>query len=180
MGARPRSASPRRVRREEPAPLAWRVSHDRCLVRHRYRQFEVKDLATQAEYKIPCSLRARRAFRPADPGDKNYADDRLNEAHRNETERGRPLPARGEDGSVISIDAARMYAEGHFDWVYLDALHTRDAVLGDLQACGLALRPQACLPAMTMATLKTRSTSKEGSHSAQRPPTACSQCRCAH
>ena len=90
--------------------------------------------------------RARRAFRPADPGDKNYADDRLNEAHRNETERRTAFAGpRARTVQSLSIDAARMYAEGHFDWVYLDALHTRDAVLGDLQAWWTALRPGGLL-----------------------------------
>ena len=59
--------------------------------------------------------RARRAFRPADPGDKNYADDRLNEAHRNETERRTAFAGpRARTVQSLSIDAARMYAEGQF------------------------------------------------------------------
>ena len=124
--------------------------------------------------------RARRAFRPADPGDKNYADDRLNEAHRNETERRTAFAGpRARTVQSLSIDAARMYAEGHFDWVYLDALHTRDAVLGDLQAWWTALRPGGLLTGDDYGDIEDTEYVKGGLTSAQTAHMACSQCRCA-
>ena len=126
--------------------------------------------------------RARRAFRPDDPSDKNFADDRLNEAHRNETEQRTAFAGpRARTVQALSLDAARMYPEGHFDWVYLDALHTRDALMGDLQAWWTALRPGGLLTGDDYGDIEdTEYVSRAHSHSAQRPPTAHAQCRCAH
>ena len=127
-------------------------------------------------------LSCSQGVRPADPGDKNYADDRLNEAHRNETERRTAFAGpRARTVQSLSIDAARMYAEGHFDWVYLDALHTRDAVLGDLQAWWTALRPGGLLTGDDYGDIE--DTEYVSAGLTQCPETAhmaCSQCRCAH
>ena len=42
---------------------------------------------------------------------------------------------------VYSVPAAAAFPDGHFDWVYVDALHTRAAVLDDLRAWWPKLRP---------------------------------------
>ena len=44
-----------------------------------------------------------------------------------------------------STDAARAFPEAHFDWIYIDALHTRRAVLEDLRAWYPKLRPGGLL-----------------------------------
>lgn len=41
---------------------------------------------------------------------------------------------------ALSTDAARRFDDGYFDWVYLDALHTYDAVVQDLRAWWPKLR----------------------------------------
>ena len=40
----------------------------------------------------------------------------------------------------LSVDAAGKFPEGYFDWLFLDALHTREAVLQDLEAWWPRLR----------------------------------------
>lgn len=45
----------------------------------------------------------------------------------------------------MSIDAARTFPDAHFDWIYIDALHTRRAVLQDLRAWYPKLRPGGLL-----------------------------------
>ena len=40
----------------------------------------------------------------------------------------------------LSIAAAQRFPDGFFDWVYIDALHTRDAALGDMRAWWPKLR----------------------------------------
>lgn len=41
---------------------------------------------------------------------------------------------------ALSHDAARDVADGSLDWVYIDAMHTRDAVLSDLRTWGAKVR----------------------------------------
>jgi hypothetical protein len=41
---------------------------------------------------------------------------------------------------AFSIDAAASFPDNHFDWVYVDALHTYEAVLSDLRAWWPKLR----------------------------------------
>jgi len=41
---------------------------------------------------------------------------------------------------ATSLDAAASFALGHFDWLYIDALHTYEAVLSDLRAWWPRLR----------------------------------------
>jgi len=40
----------------------------------------------------------------------------------------------------MSLDAARRHADGFFDWIYVDALHTYDASLADMRAWWPKLR----------------------------------------
>lgn len=41
---------------------------------------------------------------------------------------------------ALSLEAAGRYPPNHFDWIYVDALHTYDAVLADLRAWWPRLR----------------------------------------
>lgn len=41
----------------------------------------------------------------------------------------------------LSVELAPRYADGYFDWVYIDAMHTRDAVLADLRAFAPKVKP---------------------------------------
>ena len=41
---------------------------------------------------------------------------------------------------ALSLEAATRYAHAHFDWLYIDALHTYEAVLADLRAWWPKLR----------------------------------------
>lgn len=86
------------------------------------------------------------AFRPGDPKDKNYASDKTNEANRKMAEHVTAFAgARARTIQARSIDAARQYPAGYFDWAYVDALHTREALTADLHAWWTALRPGGLL-----------------------------------
>lgn len=41
----------------------------------------------------------------------------------------------------LSIELAPRFPDGFFDWVYIDAMHTRDAVLADLRAFAPKVKP---------------------------------------
>ena len=42
---------------------------------------------------------------------------------------------------ALSTEAAEKFPDEHFDWIYIDALHTRDAVVKDLRLWWPKLRP---------------------------------------
>ena len=46
---------------------------------------------------------------------------------------------------ALSLEAAKRFPPAHFDWIYVDALHTYDAVLADLRAWWPKLRPGGLL-----------------------------------
>ena len=81
-------------------------------------------------------------FRPGDPEDKNFRDRATNERNfdlfRSKTARYR---SRVRVVRNLSVQAAAMFEDAHFDWVYIDALHTKDALLADLHAWWPKVRP---------------------------------------
>ena len=79
--------------------------------------------------------------RPGDPWDKNFKDPAKNDAN---YEAARQATAHaGERVALVrntSLEAAGFFPDGHFDWLYIDALHTRAALLDDLRAWWPKLR----------------------------------------
>ena len=41
----------------------------------------------------------------------------------------------------LSVELAPRFPDGYFDWVYIDAMHTREAVLADLRAFAPKVKP---------------------------------------
>jgi len=86
------------------------------------------------------------SFRPSDPGDKNFADDRKNDENMKMAETRTEFAAdRRHLVKALSTDAAAQFADASLDWIYLDALHTKEAVLQDLAAWYPKLRPGGLL-----------------------------------
>ena len=55
-------------------------------------------------------------------------------------ERIAPFGTRAHMMRAFSVDAAASFPDSHFDWLYIDALHTYEAVLSDLRAWWPKLR----------------------------------------
>jgi len=86
------------------------------------------------------------AFRPSDPGDKNFADDSQNDENMKKAETRTEFAAdRRHLVKALSTDAAAQFEDASIDWIYLDALHTKEAVLQDLAAWYPKLRPGGLL-----------------------------------
>jgi len=78
--------------------------------------------------------------------DKNFKDQKTNDANyeltrRNIAHAGR----RARQVRLASLEAAATFPDGHFDWMYIDALHTYHALLRDLRAWWPKLRPGGLL-----------------------------------
>ena len=52
----------------------------------------------------------------------------------------------------LSAEVARTFADAHFDYIYLDALHTEDGLVSDLDAWYPKLRPGGLMAATTNRT----------------------------
>ncbi len=71
----------------------------------------------------------------ADPAHPRTDIDRIDHAMYNQAKsRISPFGARAKMKRAFSVEAAAEFPVGHFDWIYIDALHTYDAVLEDLRA----------------------------------------------
>ena len=82
------------------------------------------------------------SFRMGDPEDKNFRHDTINVANQNAAWRAvAPFKGRVTQMKALSRDAAVKFAESSIDWLYIDALHTRDALYGDLVAWWDKVRP---------------------------------------
>jgi len=82
------------------------------------------------------------SFRPGDIGDKNYKDDSMNDANMNKAkQRTKFAGDRRHVIQALSTDGAKKFESDSMDWVYLDALHTYDALKSDLHAWYPKLRP---------------------------------------
>ena len=84
-------------------------------------------------------------WRPSDNGDKNYKNETQNEVNYEEARANLNANGANDTGRVhqiksLSADAATSFPDGFFDWIYLDALHTRKAVTADLRAWWPKLR----------------------------------------
>lgn len=85
------------------------------------------------------------AYRPGDPGDKNFKSYATNKDSMSTT-RKRLHDATGGNTSrytvmqALSTEAAEKFPDDHFDWLYIDALHTHDAVVKDMRAWWPKLR----------------------------------------
>ena len=86
--------------------------------------------------------------------DAGYSRDPNNVSDAEQDERYGQVRARFSDeiasGRVVlhrsrSTDAARTFAPSCFDWVYLDAMHTHEAVLADLRAFAPLVRPDGLI-----------------------------------
>ena len=74
--------------------------------------------------------------------DKNFVDETTNRANYEQTkQRIAQAGPRARAVKAFSVDAAASYPDGHFDWIFIDTVHTRDAVAADLQAWWPKLRP---------------------------------------
>ena len=87
-------------------------------------------------------------FRPGDPtdNDKNYKFEEVND--RNYAIARDKIAFAGSRARQVrndSLSAAATFADGHFDWLYIDARHTYDAVMADLRAWWPKLRPGGLL-----------------------------------
>lgn len=75
------------------------------------------------------------AWRPGDPGDKNYQEDAANDANMNATRTAVAFAgSRVKMIQSLSVAAAASFPDEYFDWVYVDALHTPQAMHEDLNA----------------------------------------------
>ena len=78
--------------------------------------------------------------------DKNFKSEATNFRNWNLTkERIQFAGPRARTVRALSPDAAAAYPPDHFDWVYIDALHTYDALLRDLDAWWEKVRPGGLL-----------------------------------
>ena len=79
-------------------------------------------------------------------GDKNFPNAEANEYNFRLAQRSlRHAGARASALRMLSEDAAKMFHDAYFDWIYLDALHTEDAIARDLQVWWPKLRPGGLL-----------------------------------
>lgn len=84
------------------------------------------------------------SFRMGDPKDKNFrhGHDTVNVANQNAAWRAvAPFEGRVTQMKALSRDAAVKFADSSIDWLYIDALHTRDPLYGDLVALWDKVRP---------------------------------------
>lgn len=80
-------------------------------------------------------------WRPNDPADKNYPDEADNNAHFRAAQKNlRFAGGRVKFVRSLSVNAARRFPDCHFDWIFIDALHTYDAVITDLRIWWRKLR----------------------------------------
>jgi len=82
-------------------------------------------------------------WRPTDdPADKNFKSERQNLKHMQQARRNVAFAgARAHIMRAKSLEAARQFDDNTFDWLYVDALHTKQALLEDLRAWWPKLRP---------------------------------------
>ena len=82
-------------------------------------------------------------WRPNDPReDKNFARPAENDANFERARRAMAFAGdRVKQIRALSVEAATRFADGSFDWLYIDALHTEAALLQDLRAWWPKLRP---------------------------------------
>lgn len=85
------------------------------------------------------------AYRPTDPGDKNFAGTRINQRNKDMAWAQMLKSVQGDNRRItliqsLSHDGAKLFNDSHFDWIYVDALHTFEAVLTDLRAWWPKLR----------------------------------------
>ena len=81
------------------------------------------------------------SYRPGDGPDKNYEKEGINDANYERTRtRTNRFGSRVHLVRSLSVDAAHNFSDGFFDWVFIDALHTREALLADLRAWWPKLR----------------------------------------
>jgi len=72
---------------------------------------------------------------PNDPTHPQTNIDRIDQAMYNRAKsKISPFGARAKMKRSFSVEAAATFPDSHFDWIYIDALHTYDAVLEDLRA----------------------------------------------
>lgn len=75
------------------------------------------------------------AWRPDDPLDKNFKSQRVNDMNlKLVRDRTRRFGPRVRLVRNLSTDAARSFGDSTLDWIFLDALHTKEALLHDLRA----------------------------------------------
>jgi len=86
------------------------------------------------------------AFRPNDPKDKNMNDRAWNDANK---EAATNITSFASDRrhivQALSQEGAKAFSDASIDWLYLDALHTHDALLKDLAAWYPKVRPGGLL-----------------------------------
>lgn len=75
--------------------------------------------------------------------DKNYKNPATNQANYDKARER--LAMHNESGRVrqikgLSINVAHTLPDNHFDWIFIDALHTRDGMLADMRAYWPKLR----------------------------------------
>lgn len=74
------------------------------------------------------------AWRPGDPRDKNFRDKGDNDLHfRMAHNKMKFAGSRVKQIRALSEEAALRFPDGHFDWVFLDTVHTHGAVVADLR-----------------------------------------------
>ena len=83
------------------------------------------------------------AWRPDDdPADKNFKRERDNLGHMEQARQA--VAFAGSRVQMIrakSLEAVSRFPDGHFDWLFIDALHTEQALLDDMHAWWPKLRP---------------------------------------
>ena len=86
------------------------------------------------------------AYRPNDGNDKNFRDQATNHANYDlALNATAPWRDRATLVKGLSQEVATTFANDTFDWIYVDALHTHNAVLSDLRAWWPKLRPGGLL-----------------------------------
>lgn len=83
------------------------------------------------------------AWRPDDdPHDKNFRRARDNDLNFEVARRAMAFAgSRVRQMRSLSLDAAKSFPDSHFDWIFLDALHTAQGLTRDLHAWWPKLRP---------------------------------------
>jgi len=81
-------------------------------------------------------------YRPGDPTDKNYKGVDANLKHKTASwDAVKPFHNRVTQIQALSYDAAATFKNESIDWIYIDALHTEEALLKDLNAWYPKVRP---------------------------------------
>jgi len=82
------------------------------------------------------------SHRPSDVGDKNFKNDAINNANMKAAMDNTKFAGdRRHVIQALSFDAAKDFEDNSLDWIYVDALHTYDALMIDLDAWYPKLRP---------------------------------------